>query len=74
MEMNERETVTLVEFNPEDSMKMRNLKELIIDMTRKDPRKRISIDEVCVRLNGEYKKMFCHFVCRNLLFSNSKCG
>ena len=52
MEMNEREIVTLVEFNPEDSIQMRNLKELIIDMTKKDPRTRIGINEVCARLNG----------------------
>ena len=52
--MNERESVTLVEFDPNDSTQRRGLKELIINMTRKDPRKRISIQEVGVHLNGEF--------------------
>ena len=52
--MNEqRESVTLVEFHAGDSIQGRHLKELIIDMTKKDPRKRIGIQEVCARLNGE---------------------
>ena len=52
MEMNERTIVTLVEFNQEESIQKWHLKKLIIDMTRKDPRKRIGIQEVCTRLNG----------------------
>ena len=53
MEMNERESVTLVEFHAGDSIQGRHLKKSIIDMTKKDPRKRIGIWEVCARLNGE---------------------
>ena len=52
MEMNERAMVHVVEFHLEESIQKWRLKELITDMTRKDPRKRIGIQEVCARLNG----------------------
>ena len=51
--MNEQKTVTLVVLKQEDSTQRRQLKELITDMTQKDPRKRIDMQEVCIRLNRE---------------------
>ena len=53
MEMNEQKAVTLVVFKQEDSTQRRQLKELIIDMTQKDPKKRIDMQEVCTRLKRE---------------------
>ena len=51
MEMNEREIVTLVVFDKKDSLRKRQLKELILDMTRKDSSMRIDMQEVCDRLS-----------------------
>ena len=51
--MNEREVVTIVELNQEDIIQRRNLKMLILAMTKKDPKNRIDIKELVARLNGE---------------------
>ena len=53
MDMNEQKAVTLVVFEKNDSMQKRQLKELIIDMTQKDPWARIDMNEVCSRINRE---------------------
>ena len=53
MDMNQQKVVTLVVFQEKNSMQKRHLKELIIDMTHKNPRKRIDIQKVCIRLNRE---------------------
>ena len=56
--MNDKKDVTLVVFEEKDSLQKRQLKELIIDMTQKDPRKRIDMQEVCIRINRESMKYF----------------
>ena len=54
IEMNEQKAVTLVMFDEKDSMQKHQLKELIVDMSHKDPRARIDMNEVFSRINREY--------------------